>query len=93
MAAATTPLTWTKAAHRVYTTRVEVCVPYRVTIALRLDGRGGRFYRADMTAMTPWEAIDGGEASAPANLREGKALAARWLVAAREQGTLTPRGV
>lgn len=87
-----------KIAPRVYIASAEVCLPrssgygsYPCRISLRLDGREGRFYRVDRMSLSPWEAIDGGQESAPRTKREAEKVARKWLEAAREQGTLTPR--
>lgn len=86
-----------KVAPRVYIARVEFGLVseagrgYTARVSLRLDGREGRFYRCDMMALSPWEAIDGGRDFAPRNLRDAKALAVAWCNRVRGQGTLTPK--
>lgn len=92
-----TTLTFSKVAPRVYTARSTVCVvaengrAYETTALIRLDGRGGKFYRVDRGGWCGWEAVDGGEQSAPRTLRDAKALANDFLARVRDQGTLTPR--
>ena len=93
-------ITWTKDTNSYYTAQVEVSLRcadgpgcYIVNVMLRLDGREGKFYRADQACLSPWASLNGRETddTAPRNLLEGKALAARWLTAVGTQGTLTPR--
>jgi hypothetical protein len=86
-----------KVAPRLYVTHAEVSLPrygcgaYTTRLALRLDGREGPYYRADMMCLSPWESIDGSRETAPRTLKEGKALIARYLEAVRAQGTLHPK--
>lgn len=88
-----------KKCNRVYIARVDVALlrscgtgSYTARVSIRLDGRDGPFYRVDMMALSPWEAIDGGPSSAPCNLKGAKALAQKYLDAVAEHGTLTPKG-
>ena len=63
---------------------------FTITVAFRLDGRDGDFFRVDMGALTGWEAIDGGETSAPKTRQAAVALAHNYLTRVREQGTMHP---
>ena len=89
--------TFSKIADRVYVGRGLVTgadvygKPRSWSVDFRLDGRDGDFYRVDKHTLGPWEAIDGGEQSAPRTLPAAKAMGAKWIAAASEQHTLTPR--
>lgn len=78
---------WTRVAPRIHTREV---VLNGLVVHLRLDGRG-EGWRADRASwpVPMWEAIDDGDPLP--TLKDARALASRWLKAAREQKTLTPR--
>ncbi len=90
-------LTFKKVAPRIYVASADVALlradgfgAFETRITFRLDGRKRGFYRADMADFSIWEAIDGGESSAPKTLREGKAFVQRYFHAIRAQGTMHP---
>lgn len=68
--------------------------PKKIKVALRVDGRSGS-WRVDMataiggTTWMPFEAIDGGKGLSSES--QAKAHAAKWLAAANDQMTLSPR--
>lgn len=58
-------------------------------INLRIDARESGNVRCDRCTIGPWEEIDGGVGYR--TIEAAKAFVCRWVNAAREQGTLTPR--